>query len=242
MSKLVIFTGAGISAESGISTFRGTNGLWEGHNINEVCNYLTWRENYAEVHEFYNKRRMALSNAQPNSAHHMVKSWQDRYDTTIITQNIDDLFERAGCKNVMHVHGFATAMRCIACGNEWDIGYTEWNAGVDECSESFCHCKNAIKPDVIFFNEIAPKYRNMNNTLRDLTADDIVVVIGTSSNVVNIAGMLESKTCYKILNNLSESESLVLQDTEERSFDLKLFKPASEAIVQIDTELNHRLG
>lgn len=120
--KLLVFSGAGISAESGISTFRdaGGNGLWNGYRIEDVCTSHTWKQNFALVHSFYNARRQQLGQANPSSAHAMVASWQARYDTTIITQNVDDLLERAGVQNVIHLHGFLREMLCTACGQIWD--------------------------------------------------------------------------------------------------------------------------
>lgn len=241
--KLLIFTGAGISAESGISTFRGASGLWEGHNVDKVCNYFNWQSNYDEVHAFYNARRTALANVEPNAAHYAVKEWQDRYDTTIITQNIDDLFERAGCTDVLHVHGNLTRMRCIACGHEWDIGYSEWHAGKDECISPKCPCRGAIKPDVVFFNEVAPMYRKMHKALDQLGKDDVAVVIGTSFQVINIAAMLSSKFCLRILNNLAPNGSMMDGEPFEKTvFEHIFFEPATLAVEKIDTLLREKLG
>ena len=104
---LIIFSGAGISAESGINTFRDTNGLWENHSIKEVCSENTWKHNFEAVHTFYNQRRVQLSEVQPNNAHKVVATLKKQYgdDCYVITQNVDDLFERAGCEDVLHVHG-----------------------------------------------------------------------------------------------------------------------------------------
>lgn len=243
MSNLFIFTGAGISAESGVSTFRGTSGLWEGHNVDKVCNYLTWQDNYQEVHEFYNARRTMLSRVEPNHAHHMVKNWQDRYPgAVIITQNIDDLFERAGCHDVVHVHGFLTSMRCIVCGHEWDIGYTEWNHEGDICPSPKCTNRDIVKPNVVFFNEVAPLYYRLNKHLNNLTENDVAVVIGTSSNVINIASELEARPCFSILNNLEPSESVIIRQSEMAAFDVALFEPATTAADKIDEILRERLG
>ena len=97
MAKLIILTGAGLSAESGLRTFRDSNGLWENHSIDVVCNGATWRANYDLVQTFYNDRRTQLASAAPNAAHRMIAGWQQRYETVILTQNVDDLLERAGC-------------------------------------------------------------------------------------------------------------------------------------------------
>lgn len=242
MGKLFLFTGAGISADSGISTFRGATGLWEGENVNKVCNYNNWQDNYQEVHDFYNARRTGLAAVNPNAAHHMAKSWQDRYEMVSITQNIDDLFERAGCTDVIHVHGKLTAMRCIACGNGWDIGYSEWVIG-DECPKEHCHCKGAIKPNVIFFNELAPEYRKLHKAVDSLTADDVAVVIGTSFQVIDIAGMLQHKKCFKVLNNLTPGGVVVEGKTiEEYFFDEVRYGKAVDVIEEVDGLVRSRIG
>ena len=116
--KLIIFSGAGISAESGINTFRDTNGLWENHSIKEICSEYTWKQNFEAVHSFYNQRRVQLSEVQPNNAHKVVATLKKQYgeDCYVITQNVDDLFERVGCKDVLHVHGELGKMECTACG------------------------------------------------------------------------------------------------------------------------------
>jgi NAD-dependent deacetylase len=126
MAKVVIFSGAGISAESGLSTFRDSGGLWEQYKIEEICQSgcLSWnRENTLD---FYDKRRAQLNNAKPNYAHEQIAKLQAKYpnDIAIITQNVDDLFERAGCKDILHLHGFLPRLRCEECGATHLIGYT----------------------------------------------------------------------------------------------------------------------
>src|SRR5687767_9727952 len=109
--KLVVLTGAGISAESGLKTFRDSDGLWEGYDINEVATATAWKRNPALVLEFYNMRRKGVSEAKPNKAHYILAELQDHFDVHIITQNIDDLHERAGSRNVLHLHGEIFKMR-----------------------------------------------------------------------------------------------------------------------------------
>ena len=115
--KLIIFSGAGISAESGINTFRDTNGLWEKYSIEEICTENTWKQNFDAVHVFYNQRRIQLQKVKPNRAHEVVSMLKKMYGDNcyVITQNVDDLFERAGCEDVLHVHGELTKMECTAC-------------------------------------------------------------------------------------------------------------------------------
>mgnify|MGYP000187338856 CR=1 FL=1 len=115
--KILFFSGAGLSADSGLSTFRDANGLWDRYNIDEVCNFITWRQNYELVHEFYNARRLQYKDAKPNKMHEMIADIQKMYpeSTTIITQNVDTLLEKAGCKDVMHVHGRIDYIHCVHC-------------------------------------------------------------------------------------------------------------------------------
>lgn len=240
MGRLIVFSGAGLSAESGLHTFRGDDGLWEGEDLDIVCNYWTWNKHYAKVHEFYNARRASMNAALPNDAHRAIAEWQTLYDTVILTQNIDNLLEQAGCTNVVHLHGFVDGMRCIACGHEWKVsaGY-QWDPKVDVCQSPKCNCRKAIKPNVIFFNEETPNYRTLNNTIRDLTADDVFVVIGTSSKVIKIGSMISDRPCFKILNNLHENP----EDYSEQSvFNAKYFEPATTAVSKVSEHLKSILG
>ncbi|MBD3843940.1 MAG: hypothetical protein IE909_19110, partial [Campylobacterales bacterium] len=205
--KLIIFSGAGISAESGIATFRSHDGLWNSHDINSICNLHTWENNFDLVHEFYNERREELKYKYPNHAHKVVAELQSKYanDCYVITQNIDDLFERAGCKNVLHLHGELTKLKCLECNNVWEIGYEKFHYGEEYCE----NCKNTktIKPNVVFFNEPAPMYNQMYRAFDALkNPQSIIIVVGTSGNVINIGEMLKHYNCIKVLNNLEETK------------------------------------
>jgi len=231
MPKLLIFTGAGISAESGLSTFRGDDGLWEGHEIDRVCNYRTWKQNFDEVHGFYNMLRGKLEHAQPNSAHFKVAEWQRHYETILLTQNCDDLLERAGCTNVVHLHGDLCSVRCEACGAVSQIGYREWSPE-DRCP--CCNSLKGVKPNVVFFNEQAPLYADLHKHLRNLEEHDLVVVIGTSSQVVPIGLYLERRPGFKILNNLEPSSDPEIQQIDEIAYNVRYYKPATQAVDEID--------
>lgn len=153
MAKVVIFSGAGISAESGLSTFRDADGLWEKYRIEEICQAgcLSWnRENTLA---FYDARREQLSSVTPNTAHYAIAQLQKRYpnDIAIITQNVDDLFERAGCKDVLHLHGFLPRLRCEQCSQTELIGYTK-----QERTFTCKNCGGSFRPDIVFFGEAAP--------------------------------------------------------------------------------------
>lgn len=231
---LVVFSGAGLSADSGIATFRGTDGLWENHSLDEVCNYNTWERNRESVHRFYNARRVGLADVEPNPMHRLLASWQTRFRTTLITQNIDNLLERAGASEVLHVHGFLTEMRCLACGSVWDIGPTAWNPAEDRCPK--CGSITKVKPHVVFFNEAAPLYEPMSEALGSLEQDDVLVVIGTDGAVVPIGQVAEQLRCRKVLNNLEPvaPEDFVPGIVHPRQFHRALFKPAAQAAGELD--------
>lgn len=235
MGKLFVFTGAGVSVESGVPLYRGGEGLWDEYRLDQVCNYITWKNHFELVHEFYNKRRAELATVQPNAMHHAIARWSRTYHTVNITQNVDDLFEKAGCQDVIHVHGELTGMKCQACGFEFDIGYAAWDPKVDTCRNEAkgCICRKGIKPNVVFFNEAAPKYADLFRTLKDLTESDVIVVIGTSGEVLPIDQYLTGAKGYKILVNPKEM-------TWE-PWDLHLKVPATEAIEEIDRILEDRL-
>jgi len=245
-TNLLVFTGAGLSAESGIATFRDKNGLWENHSVDDVCNYITWKKNFDLVHRFYNERRMQLGTVQPNHAHAMIADWQARYEAVVITQNVDDLLERAGCKDVIHVHGNLAKMHCEACGEVWDIGYRAFDAGNEVCVNPKCDSKRGIKPAVVFFNQSAPEYSTMYRAFSSVPKDGVIVVIGTSGQVINIGTMVNQYQGYKILNNLEPSATpspyASYNWPMEESFDKCLFMPATQGVDEVDQILRSKFG
>ena len=204
---VVVLSGAGLSADSGIATFRGTTGLWEGYDVNQVANGMTWKQNWDLVRRFYNDRRTTLATATPNAMHVAIAKWQKQYTTVNLTQNIDDLLERAGCDNVIHLHGELTQMKCVACGHKWNIGYNTVN-DTDRCASEKCNSIKGTRPNVVFFNEPAPNYRKLYNTFRQLQSKDCVVVVGTSGVVIDVNSLLFDCSALKILNNLETSSSI----------------------------------
>ena len=228
MPKLIILTGAGLSAESGLRTFRDSNGLWENHSIEEVCHGATWRRNFELVHRFYNERRTQLGTVEPNPAHRMIARWQSLYDTVLLTQNVDDLLERAGCVDVVHLHGFLPELRCVQCEYVWDIRYTQWNG--EKCPD--CGSASDVRPHIIFFGEEAPRYATLWRTFNSLTAKDVVLIIGTSGVVLPVNDMAERYPGYKILNNLAPEPSI-----QEHNFEKVLYRPATKAVEEIDAIL-----
>ncbi len=221
MAKVVIFSGAGISVESGLSTFRDTDGLWEKYRIEEICQAgcLSWnRENTLA---FYDARREQLSSVSPNTAHYALSKLQERYpnDIAIITQNVDDLFERAGCKEVLHLHGFLPRLRCEQCDATHLIGYTK-----QERTFTCKACGGSYRPDIVFFGESAPMYEHLYEAMEDC---EFLVIIGSSGNVVAMDHFaLHVKV--SILNNLERSDAI-----NERVYTKVLYKKATEAVEEI---------
>jgi len=231
--KILIFTGAGISAESGISTFRDSNGLWEDHKISEVCNIDTWQKNFDLVHKFYNKRRTQLKEVEPNKAHKIIAEISNKFDTFVFTQNVDDLLERAGCKEVHHLHGELTKMRCMGCNNIYEIGYNEY---LGEACEK-CGSTN-IKPYIVFFGESAPEYSMLNRGIDYMRGSDTTIIVsGTMGNVIDINSKIANKNSYKILNNLEHSMFL-----NEDNFDKILYEKATIAWPKIKQIIEERHG
>ena len=236
MAKVVILSGAGISAESGISTFRESDGLWEKYDVQVVCNYDSLAKNEALTIEFYDKRRAELEDKEPNYAHRVIKELKDEYgdDIAVITQNVDNLFEKAGMspKDVLHLHGFMPEVRCQndSCSGVYDIGYKKlhsFNDGV--CPK----CSTNLRPNIVFFGESAPMYERLNGHIQDC---ELFVVIGTSGNVIGVNTI--ASFCEKsILNNLEPSDAI-----DENSFTKVLYEKASFAIDEIREDIEATLG
>lgn len=180
--KLVVLSGAGISAESGLKTFRDSDGLWEGYNIEDVATPRAWRRNPELVLDFYNMRRKNVMEAQPNAAHLGLAKLQEYYDVHIITQNIDDLHERAGSNNVLHLHGEILKMRSER--NEHKlypiVGDIRYGDKAEDGSQ--------FRPHVVWFEEPVPM---IEEAVPIMAAADIFVLIGTSLAVYPAAGLIE---------------------------------------------------
>ncbi|MCK5293310.1 MAG: NAD-dependent deacetylase [Arcobacteraceae bacterium] len=219
--KIIFFSGAGISAESGISTFRDTGGLWEEYKIEDICTAGCLDTNRMETIEFYNKRREDIKDKVPNKAHNRIVELQKKYPNNIkiVTQNVDDLFEKAGAKDILHLHGFLPEVRCEneQCKRVINIGY--------EKQDEFCpSCGEYLRPNIVFFGEQAPKYQDLYKLIEDV---DIMVIMGTSGNVIDVYGLLHS-TNYGILNNLEESDAI-----DDSVFHKVIYDKATVAIDEI---------
>ncbi|AHM58617.1 silent information regulator protein Sir2 [Flammeovirgaceae bacterium 311] len=180
--KVVVLTGAGISAESGIPTFRDSNGLWEGHNVEDVATPEAWTRNQELVLEFYNQRRKAARDVKPNAGHTALADLEKHFRVTIITQNIDNLHEKAGSSKVLHLHGELFKSRSTADESLlYDI--TDWELKLGDC----CEKGSQLRPHVVWFGEAVPM---MEPAIAETAEADIFMVVGTSMQVYPAASLL----------------------------------------------------
>jgi NAD-dependent deacetylase len=180
--RLVVLTGAGISAESGIKTFRDSDGLWEGHNVMDVATPEGWNKNPELVLDFYNQRRKQLKEVHPNLGHQILAELDSHFDVQIITQNVDDLHERAGSKNVLHLHGELLKVRSTVDPNYIQDWQEDLNFG------DFDSNKNQLRPHIVWFGEEIPA---LEEAIAITETADYFVVIGTSLQVYPAAGLID---------------------------------------------------
>ena len=181
MKKCVVLSGAGISADSGLKTFRDAGGLWEGHRVEDVCTPQAYAKNPQLVLDFYNQRRRQAAEALPNAAHHALAELADYYDVRIITQNVDDLHERAGSRHVLHLHGQLNKLR--SCLDERYV--IDWQG--DQSLETVDHNGYPMRPHIVWFGESVPLFGDAVREIRDA---DVVLVVGTSLKVYPAASLL----------------------------------------------------
>lgn len=182
MKKIAVITGAGISAESGIKTFRDMGGMWEEYDVMDVASIEGWYKNPKLILDFYNNRRTELANVLPNKAHIELAEFEKIFDVSIITQNVDNLHERAGSTNILHLHGELTKVR--STGNEdtiFDIEYKEIHIG-DLCPEGY-----QLRPHIVWFGEPVPL---IQRAIKIIENSDIVIIIGTSMQVYPAASLI----------------------------------------------------
>ena len=229
--KIIIFSGAGLSASSGISTFRDSGGLWDNYNIEHICQAgcLDW--NYDETLHFYNLRRQDIKDKIPNNAHKIIAELKQKYPNNIevITQNVDNLLERAGCEDILHLHGFLPLVRCMECGAKENIGYEKQENEKKVCQR----CGAKMRPDIVFFGEAAPMYEKMYAKLQDC---NMLVIIGTSGYVIDVS-FLTQYADISILNNLEPSEAIV-----EEVFDKIYYEDAVSGIEKIKKDIEKFLN
>ncbi|MEA3315360.1 MAG: Sir2 family NAD-dependent protein deacetylase [Campylobacterota bacterium] len=231
MAKVIVLSGAGISAESGISTFRDSDGLWEEYDIKDICTAGCLETNRAQTIEFYDKRRLDLIDKEPNKAHLVLAELKNRYknDIAIITQNVDNLFEKAGISHndVIHLHGYLTEVECEECGLVYDIGYKKIGEDSFDGKCPTCGSKK-IRPFIVMFGEAVPMYDKLYKEMENC---ELLVVIGTSGNVVSVDN-LAVYVDKSILNNLEESKAIF-----DELYTKVLYKKATEAIDEIACEI-----
>lgn len=224
MKKVMILSGAGLSAESGLKTFRDNNGLWEEYDVMEVCSATGFRKDPKKVLDFYNKRRVQLKDVKPNYAHKVIAELKAEFKEQIfvLTQNVDDLLERAKCEDVIHLHGFLPELVCTSCKSIFNIGYKE------QVSTTCPKCeKPSLRHNIVMFEERAPQYERLYELLEKTS---LFVCIGTSGAVLPVGHF--ARACEKsILNNLENDENL------SKYFDKIYTKKACEAIDEIAADI-----
>ena len=187
--KLVVLTGAGVSAESGIRTFRDSDGLWENHKVEDVASIEGWYRNPQLVLDFYNARRSQLAQVRPNDAHRAIATLENDYDVTVVTQNVDNLHERAGSTRIIHLHGELTKVRPENCCNEMD-GFSEvsvFDIGADPINVGdLAPNGSQLRPHIVWFGEAVPK---IESAIEAVEAADILLIVGTSLQVYPAAGL-----------------------------------------------------
>jgi NAD-dependent deacetylase len=193
MKTIVVLTGAGISQESGIKTFRDSDGLWENHRVEDVATYDAWKKNPDLVRNFYNARRKELYNVEPNEGHKQLLRLEEKFNLQIITQNVDDLHERAGSKNVLHLHGELKKV-CSETDSD-DIRFLDGWELTENMKDVY---GKPLRPYIVWFGEAVP---NIEPAIRLCEQADIMIIIGTSLNVYPAAGLLHytRKDCKKYL-------------------------------------------
>lgn len=227
MDKLVVLTGAGMSAESGIRTFRDDNGLWEGHDVMDVASPQGWEKNQELVLDFYNQRRRQLHEVAPNAGHEALKALETIYDTTVVTQNVDDLHERAGSNKVLHLHGELFKVRSTVHSNLVYDWKEDLNLG-DHCEKG-----HQLRPHIVWFGESVPMLEYAAAEVYDA---DIILIIGSSMKVYPAAGLVglaqKAQKIYYVDPNPSINYEL------SQIADLKVIDaPATEGVPEVVEDL-----
>ncbi len=230
--KIVVFSGAGMSAESGIQTFRDSNGLWENYRIEDVATPQAWAKNPDLVTDFYNQRRKAVIEASPNNAHIGVKALEELADVLVITQNIDDLHERAGSSNVLHLHGNIRLAKSSGPNQEKEYYPID---GWELDKTSICPDGYRLRPHVVWFGEDVPSYEQ---AAIQLDGADVLIVIGTSLQVYPAAGLIQfaSNAKHKYIIDPKADELSVPANF------IKLNATASDGLATVIKDLKNKLS
>lgn len=226
--KAVVLTGAGISAESGLSTFRDGGGLWDNHRVEDVATPEAYDRDPALVHKFYNQRRAALKTVEPNAAHKALAEAEKQFESfLLITQNVDDLHERAGSESLLHMHGELLKKRCTQCHHISDI-----NGDLNTQSQcTHCDRQNTLRPHIVWFGEM-PLF--MDDIMLALMSCDLFVSIGTSGTVYPAAGFVETAN-----RSGAHTVELNLEASDQNSqFKQSIHGPAGVVVPEFFAKLN----
>lgn len=226
--NIVILTGAGISAESGLSTFRGANGLWNNHRVEDVATVEAFERNPEFVHDFYNTLKPEILKAHPNPAHFALTRLQKEYpaEVSVITQNVDTLHEKAGSQNVYHIHGQINQAVCLNCGHILE----SWNDVTTETVCPSCGIAGMMKPNIVFFGE---NLLYMDKVEQLLRCCDLFLSVGTSGVVYPAAGFVQTVKYYG-----ADAVEFTLEPTANNYlFDRHIYGPAGKTLPQFVDEL-----
>ena len=228
MKRIFVLTGAGISAPSGIQTFRGSDGLWNGYRVEEVATPEAFDANPSMVYDFYNARRSGLFEVQPNAAHRAIARLAKSADVTVVTQNVDDLHERGGASSVVHMHGELRKVRCLDCGEVvlWDTDLTS--------SDCCPRCQGRMRPDIVWFGEIP---YGLDQIEAELRRCDLFLCIGTSGNVYpanDFVRFAKRHGAYAIEFNL---ESTMISDSFDECVTGDVVETVPEWVSQAESRL-----
>ncbi len=226
--RILFLTGAGISAESGLATFRSENGLWNNHRVEDVATIEAYYRNQDYVHDFYNNMKPELWNAKPNAGHLAITRLQQEYpgEVHIITQNIDTLHEKAKSKNVIHIHGQINQAVCMNCGHVLET----WGDVTSETVCENCHIMGMMKPNIVFFGE---NLLYMDKVERLLSTSDLFVSVGTSGVVYPAAGFVQTAKYYG-----ADTLEFNLEPTSNNFyFDRHIMGKAGDTLPQFVSEL-----
>ncbi len=210
---IMILSGAGLSAESGIRTFRDNGGLWEEYDVMQVCSTQGWEADRELVTRFYNARRKEIKDKEPNRAHIALADLEKKYPDKIynLTQNVDNLLEKAGCNEVIHLHGTLTDLRCEECSHVWDIGYSSQDE-YDACPA----CESSlIRHNVVMFGEAAPEYSRIHEAVAEC---ELFIAIGTSGQVIDIVP-IAAEFQHSILINPKREEYIASFGAHDKYID-----------------------
>ena len=210
MKKIVVFTGAGISAESGLGTFRDSGGLWDNYKIEDVATPEAFKRDPELVLEFYNIRRRQLLSTSPNPAHYALNKFQENFNLQIITQNIDDLHERSGSNNVLHLHGKLMESKSTIDDKVYEIDGSELILG------DLCSLGGQLRPNVVWFGEAVPM---MDKAIEIVKNADVFIIIGTSLNVYPAASLINytSNACEKYIVDLNAMDEIGITLIKEKA-------------------------